>query len=90
MELAESADPLKLRPDRRPTMPPPPPVRVVAVEDVVLIAAPGQERDLDAFYVGLLRFEREDVPPPPRQEVEPILGRDAPRVPPARVVRPLP
>ena len=90
MELADSADPLNLRPDRRPVMIEPPPVRLVAVDDVVLITAPGRERELDAFYVDLLRFEREDVPRPERREVEPILGAEAPKVPPARVVRPLP
>ena len=90
MELADSAEPLNLRPDRRPVLTDPPPVRLVAVDDVVLITAPGRERDLDAFYVELLRFEREDVPPPARREVEPILGGAAPKVPPARVTRPLP
>ena len=76
--------------DRRPPMPEPPPVRLVAVEDVVLITAPGLERPLDAFYVDLLRFEREDADPPARRVVEPVLGADAPRVPPVRVTRPLP
>jgi hypothetical protein len=84
------ADGFRPTADRRPIIPEPPPVRLVTVDDAVLIAAPGQERALDAFYVGVLRFEREDAPPPARQLVEPVLGPDAPRVPPVRVVRPLP
>ncbi|MDB5296317.1 MAG: hypothetical protein JWO31_2300 [Phycisphaerales bacterium] len=90
MELADSADPLEIRPDRRPTVPEPPPVRLVAVADVVLVTAPGRERELDAFYVGVLRFERADEPPPALRLVEPILGAAVPVVPPARVDRPLP
>ena len=43
-------------------MPEPPPVRLVAVEDVVLPAPAGIERELDDLYVGLLRFEREAGP----------------------------
>jgi hypothetical protein len=45
--------------DRRPHMPEPPPVRLVAVEDVYVYSGSGLERPLDAFYVELLRFERE-------------------------------
>jgi hypothetical protein len=47
--------------DRRPHMPEPPPVRLVAVEDVhVRVAAePGLTERLDEFYVALLRFERD-------------------------------
>ena len=45
--------------DGRPTLPEPPPVRLVAVNDVSLTAAVGMEARLDAFYVGLLRFEKE-------------------------------
>ena len=46
-------------PDRRPHMPEPPPVRLVAVEDVHVTAGPGMEPLLDDFYERLLRFERE-------------------------------
>jgi hypothetical protein len=42
-------------------MPEPPPVRLVAVDDVRLPASSGVESDLDSFYVMLLGFEREDV-----------------------------
>jgi hypothetical protein len=45
-----------LRPDLRRPMFEPPPVRVVAIDDVHLPAAVGRELDLEAFYVGVLRF----------------------------------
>jgi hypothetical protein len=45
--------------DRRRYIPPPPPVSLVTVEDARLPASTGLERELDAFYVGLLEFERE-------------------------------
>jgi hypothetical protein len=61
----------------------------------VILAHAGVERAMDELYVGVLKFEREDAPPEgsavkARPDVEPVLGGDAPRVPPARVVRPLP
>jgi hypothetical protein len=37
----------------------PPPVRLVAVEDVRLPAPPGIDAELDAFYVGLWLFVRD-------------------------------
>jgi hypothetical protein len=46
--------------DRRPFMPAPPPVRLVAIEDVHAPAGAGVEVDLDDFYVKLLNFERDD------------------------------
>ena len=46
--------------DRRPLMPEPPPVRLVAVEDVQAIAPAGVETALDDFYVNMLQLERED------------------------------
>jgi hypothetical protein len=51
---------LQFRPtiDRRPRVPEPLPVRLVTVDDARLPAAAGLERALDAFYVGLLGFER--------------------------------
>ena len=63
-----SPDPIELEPvigpflptdDRRQRVPEPPPVRLVAVDDVRLEAEAGLEEPLDAFYVGILRFERE-------------------------------
>ena len=58
MELAPSTNftPTK---DDRPVMPPPLPVMLVTIEDARLTAAAGLECELDAFYVGLLQFERE-------------------------------
>ncbi|MGB7159419.1 MAG: hypothetical protein WBD40_15230 [Tepidisphaeraceae bacterium] len=60
MEL-EPATGLTPRVDRRPRMDEPLPVRLVAVDDVRLLAPSGVEVNLDGFYVGLLGFER--VPP---------------------------
>jgi len=45
--------------DARPRMPEPLPVRLVCVEDAHLPAAAGLEKQLDAFYVDLLGFQRE-------------------------------
>ena len=45
--------------DRRRPLPPPPPVLLVSVEDARVPASAGLERELDRFYVGLLRFERD-------------------------------
>jgi hypothetical protein len=45
--------------DTRPLLPEPPPVRLVAIEDVHVPAAAGVEKELDAFYVSLLKFIRE-------------------------------
>lgn len=46
------------REDTRPTLIEPPPVRLTAVADVSLPTVAGLEAQLDAFYVGLLRFAR--------------------------------
>jgi hypothetical protein len=90
MELADSDVPLNLPPDRRAPLSEPPPVRLVAVEDVSLPTPPAFEKHLDAFYVDLLRFEREGGARREKPAVEPILGNDVPVVPPARANRPLP
>jgi len=45
--------------DRRRRIDEPPPVRLVAVEDVSLLSAPGLEKELDDFFVTLLRFDKE-------------------------------
>jgi hypothetical protein len=54
---------LPLTHDGRRPMPEPPPVRLTAVEDVHLPAAAGREAELDAFYVDILRFERQQDAP---------------------------
>ena len=59
MNLDTPSGELKLEADARPKMPEPPPVRLLAVNDVHLNAAAGVERELDAFYVGLLQFVRD-------------------------------
>ncbi len=47
-------------PDRRKFMPEPPPVRLAAIEDMrVLVSEAVEERELDAFYVAMLQFERD-------------------------------
>lgn len=63
-ELNGSTDSIELepssgasvRPDLRRPMFEPPPVRIIAVKDVHLPAAVGREAELEAFYVGVLRF----------------------------------
>jgi hypothetical protein len=45
--------------DKRPLVPEPLPVRLITVDDATLVASAGLEVQLDAFYVGLLKFERE-------------------------------
>jgi hypothetical protein len=45
--------------DERPRLAPPPPAQLVAIADVRLAAVAGQERELDAFYAGLLQLQRD-------------------------------
>jgi hypothetical protein len=59
MELEPSRGAFKPVADARRHIPEPPPVRLVAVEDVHLPAVTGQAPDLDGFYIGILKFERE-------------------------------
>jgi GNAT superfamily N-acetyltransferase len=59
IELESSRTPLPPVDDTRPKMFEPPPVRLVAIEDCRLSAPAGMERDLDAFYVRLIGFERD-------------------------------
>jgi hypothetical protein len=61
MELEQSSVNFKPIRDRRPFMPEPPPVRLVAIDDVHVPAAAGVEIELDDFYVKLLKFEREET-----------------------------
>jgi hypothetical protein len=45
--------------DKRPLVPEPLPVRLLTVDDATLVTSAGLEVQLDEFYVGLLKFERE-------------------------------
>jgi hypothetical protein len=58
VEPGEPGRPFRLRPDRRPRMEEPLPVKLVTVDDAILLTSAGLERDLDAFYVDLLGFVR--------------------------------
>jgi hypothetical protein len=60
MELEPAITPFAPTDDPRPRLYPPPPVQLVAIADVTLAAIAGLERQLDAFYAGLLRLERDD------------------------------
>ena len=59
MELEPVDTTFKPSIDRRPRVPEPLPVRLVTVADARLPTAAGLERQLDAFYVGLLGFQRQ-------------------------------
>jgi hypothetical protein len=61
------------QPDRRPRIPEPLPVRLIAVDDVRLPAPAGVEAKLDAFYVGLLEFQR--VPGRPAYQADNFILR---------------
>jgi hypothetical protein len=63
MKLEPSANIKVPSGDKRPLIPPPLPVRLVAIEDVRLLAFAGSEAALDAFYVGLWEFERDTDEP---------------------------
>jgi hypothetical protein len=59
MELEPVTTPFVRPEDCRPRIIPPPPVQLVAIADVMLPGVAGLEREFDAFYVGLLRLERQ-------------------------------
>jgi hypothetical protein len=59
MQLEETKGDFKPVIDRRKRLDEPLPVRLVTVEDATLRCAAGLELELDAFYVGLLEFERD-------------------------------
>ena len=61
IELADSAGGMIANADRRPRMPEPLSVRLVAVEDVYTSAQVDLASELDDFYVGMLGFEREHI-----------------------------
>ena len=58
IELEESSG-TKPVADVRRRMDEPPPVRLIAVDDVRLLCPRGIEKNLDLFYANLLEFERE-------------------------------
>lgn len=64
MELEPSAHVVLPAADHRPLIPEPLPVRLLTVDDATLHAAAGLEVQLDEFYVGLLKFEREESDEP--------------------------
>jgi hypothetical protein len=62
MELEETSTSFDPPADRRPHIPQPPPVKLVAVADVELATVAGREREMDQFYLGLFSFERDGGP----------------------------
>jgi hypothetical protein len=58
LELETASHSVESKPDARPRVPEPLPVRLTAIEDVRLPAPAGVETELDAFYVGILEFQR--------------------------------
>ena len=58
MELESPPREYKPTIDRRPRVPEPLPVRLITIDDARLPSAAGLERELDAFYVGVLGFAR--------------------------------
>jgi len=62
LETASDLPPVTSAADRRLRIPEPLPVRLVAVSDCEVAAAAGLEVELDAFYIGLLGFEKMDDP----------------------------
>jgi hypothetical protein len=58
IELLEPTGFFRPRPDRRPRMEEPLPVKLVTIGHATLVTAAGLERQLDDFYAGLLGFQR--------------------------------
>lgn len=61
MELEPAGEEFQPVDDRRPKLLPPPPVQLVAIADLSLLANAGLEKELDRFYVDLLRLERDEA-----------------------------
>jgi hypothetical protein len=59
MELEESTTQFMPVADARRIIPPPLPVRLVAIDDVAAVTRAGLEEKLDAFYVQMLQFARD-------------------------------
>lgn len=62
IELDLPSDAFEVGEDRRSRIEEPPPVRLISIDDCMLWAPAGLERQLDEFYVGLLKLEREEIP----------------------------
>jgi hypothetical protein len=62
LELVEPTGDFHPRPDRRPRMEAPLPIKLVTVDDATLLTGAGLERALDAFYIDLLGFVRTGSP----------------------------
>jgi len=62
IELDQPAESFETEEDRRRKIEEPPPVRLVSIDDCFLWAPAGLEKQLDEFYVDLLKFEREETP----------------------------
>ena len=81
IELEPDPDPsaeFTPRPDPRARMEEPLPVKLVAVDDVVLATPAGVDEALDAFYAGLLDFEKlgpETLEPQPAYRAENFILR---------------
>lgn len=58
-------DPIKAA-DARRRMPEPPPVKVLAIADVILLTTPGSEKFLDTLYLSVLRFDSDETAGKPR------------------------
>jgi len=58
IELDGASSTVSVEGERRRRIEEPPPVRLVAIDDFMIWAAAGLERQLDEFYQGLVGFER--------------------------------
>jgi hypothetical protein len=63
IELDQATAGFQTAEDPRPKIDEPPPVRLLSVDDCYLWSPAGLEPQLDQFYAGLLRFQREETPP---------------------------
>ncbi|MGN6627991.1 MAG: hypothetical protein ACTHLN_15335 [Tepidisphaeraceae bacterium] len=63
MELEEPTGTFRPLQDKRMPVPELPPVRLLAIDDIRLDTLAARESDLHAFYVGLLKFERDTKDP---------------------------
>src|SRR4051812_10736202 len=59
MDLEPSSIEFTPKRDRRPQIPEPLPVRLIALTDVTLVCRPSHEPELDDFYASMLLFVKE-------------------------------